>query len=225
MTETKIALVKNESIGKLVQKMGIHKWFVISKEAEEKGLRTNIKKLGCLFEAFIGALFLNFNKITVDDEDINTFGNSNANIIMSGYSVCTRFIEKVFEEYVNWNDLLSENNNYKNIFQVIIQREFKVTPDYILLNKEIDEHTGMNRPQNDYHTCVFVCCGGNTIHNTPISEAICFTSLENGFESMHDLLKYNNGFFIRFGSSTHSTKKKAEQEACRKSIQLIKTAL
>ena len=62
MTEKKIALVKNEAIGKLAYEMGLHKWYVISKHAEEKKTRTNLKKLGCLFEAFLGALFLDFNK-------------------------------------------------------------------------------------------------------------------------------------------------------------------
>jgi len=60
MTEKKIALVKNESIGKLALEMGLHKWYIISKHAEEKKTRTNLKKLGCLFEAFLGALFLDF---------------------------------------------------------------------------------------------------------------------------------------------------------------------
>ena len=36
MTEKKIALVKNESIGKLAYEMGLHKWYIISKHAEEK---------------------------------------------------------------------------------------------------------------------------------------------------------------------------------------------
>ena len=33
-----------------------------------KKTRTNLKKLGCLFEAFLGALFLDFNKINIKDE-------------------------------------------------------------------------------------------------------------------------------------------------------------
>ena len=40
LTEKKIALVKNEHIGKLALEMGLHKWFIISKHAEEK------KKIG-----------------------------------------------------------------------------------------------------------------------------------------------------------------------------------
>ena len=69
MTEKKIALVKNESIGKLALEMGLHKYYIISKHAEEKKTRTNLKKLGCLFESFLGALFLDFNKIQIKDED------------------------------------------------------------------------------------------------------------------------------------------------------------
>ena len=36
MTEKKIALVKNDHIGKLAYDMGLHKWLIISKNAEEK---------------------------------------------------------------------------------------------------------------------------------------------------------------------------------------------
>lgn len=217
MTEAKISLVKNESLGKLVQKIGLHKWFIISKEAEEKGLRTNIKKLGCLFEAFVGALFLNFNKIVVDDEDIINHEKNNGKKVMNGFNICTLFIEKVFETYIDWNELLGETTNYKNVFQVIIQKEFQVTPNYVLLNN----NTLDNKPQNTYNSCVFVCCGNVTIHNTPIDNADHYQNLSKGFETMHDLLKTQGGFMIKFADASHSTKKKAEQEACRMSISMI----
>ena len=67
MTEKKIALVKNESIGRMAYEMGLNKWLILSRNAEEKKTRTNLKKLGCLFEAFLGALFLDFNKISIED--------------------------------------------------------------------------------------------------------------------------------------------------------------
>ena len=47
MTEKKIALVKNEAIGKLAYEMRLHKFYIMSKHAGEKGTRTNLKKLGC----------------------------------------------------------------------------------------------------------------------------------------------------------------------------------
>ena len=45
MTEKKIALVKNESIGKMIYEMGLNKWYIMSANAEEKKTRTNLKKL------------------------------------------------------------------------------------------------------------------------------------------------------------------------------------
>ena len=65
MTEKKISLVKNDHIGKLAYKMGINKWYIISKNAEEKKIRSNYKKLGCLFEALLGALYLDANDIKI----------------------------------------------------------------------------------------------------------------------------------------------------------------
>ena len=45
MTEKKIALVKNEAIGKLVYEMGINKWYIMSKNAEEKKNKNQLKKI------------------------------------------------------------------------------------------------------------------------------------------------------------------------------------
>ena len=36
MTEKKIALVKNESIGRMAYEMGLNKWYIMSGNAEEK---------------------------------------------------------------------------------------------------------------------------------------------------------------------------------------------
>ena len=43
MTEKKIALVKNESIGRMAYEMGLHEWLIMSKNAEQKQTRTNLK--------------------------------------------------------------------------------------------------------------------------------------------------------------------------------------
>ena len=98
MTEKKIALVKNEAIGRIAYEMGLHKWFILSKNTEEKQTRTNLKKLGCLFESFLGALFLDFNKIKVHDED-GWFDN--VFLTGPGFQMVQIFVENVFEKHVN----------------------------------------------------------------------------------------------------------------------------
>ena len=213
MTEKKIALVKNEHIGKLAYQIGLQKYFVISKNAEEKNTRTNVKKLGCLFEAFVGALFLDYNRIQINDES-NWFNNLFSS--GPGFQMAQIFVENVFEAHVNWTDLIKNDENYKNQLQVIIQKEFKLTPDYI----EIDKNKEYELSDKIYTMGVFICFGQN-IHNVNINECICFDTL-NSFQKIHNLLLNNDKLLIFLSKGSNKIKKKAEQLACEKAIEIIK---
>ena len=122
MTEKKIALVKNEAIGKLAYEMRLHKFYIMSKHAEEKGTRTNLK-LGCLFESFIGALFLDANKIDIYDD--NGYFQNVFTCTGPGFQCAQIFIENIFEKHVDWVELIQNDYNYKNILQVKIQKNLK----------------------------------------------------------------------------------------------------
>lgn len=212
MTEKKIALVKNEAIGKLAVDMGLHKWFVMSTHAEFKQTRTNLKKLGCLFESFLGALFLDFNKISVKDEDgwfKNTF------VTGPGFQMAQIFIESIFEKHVNWIDLIRNDDNYKNILQVIIQKTFKTTPDYL----EISMHTH----ETGYHTGVFLCLGVPS-HSIRPSDAISLTHFSS-LSNIHDYMSINGKIVVFLGEGRHKVKKQAEQMSCQMAITNIKVLL
>ena len=207
MTEKKIALVKNEHIGYLANEMNLHKYLIISKHAEEKKTRTNLKKLGCLFEAFLGALFLDFNKIEVDDENgwfENVFSCG------PGFQMAQIFVENIYETHVDWTKLISTDDNYKNILQVIIQKEFKTTPDYLEIEHEHDY---------GYTMGVYICLG-KTVHNFKQNEAIPYVEF-NSFSSIHEYIEKNNNIMIFLTSAHHKIKKKAEQIACELAINLL----
>ena len=200
MTEKKIALVKNEAIGKLAYEMKLNNWYIISKHAEEKKTRTNLKKLGCLFEAFLGALFLDHNKIIVNDEE-KWFEN----LFMTGpgFQAAQIFIEKVYEHHVNWIELIKNDDNYKNILQVKVQKTFKTTPDYLEINHDID--TG-------YHMGVFICLG-QPIYQVNYKDAVQFSEY-GSFQGIIDELEKEGKVFVFMGEGIHKIKKKAEQIAC-----------
>jgi dsRNA-specific ribonuclease len=205
MTEKKIALVKNESIGRIAYEMGLHKWLILSKHAEMKQTRTNLKKLGCLFESFLGALFLDFNKISVRDED-EWF--SKLFVCGPGFQMAQVFVETVFEKHVDWINLIRNDDNYKNILQVIIQKEFKVTPHYL----EIEDHN----VENGYFMGVFLCLG-QPIHETNVRDALPVTYF-NDFSQIHEYMAHHGKLFMFLGEGKHKIKKKAEQVACEEAI-------
>ena len=205
MTEKKIAIVKNEAIGRIAYEMGLHKWLILSKHAEEKKIRTNLKKLGCLFESFLGALFLDYNKRVVNDED-GWF--QDMFVTGPGFQMVQKFIENIFEKHINWTNLIQNDDNFKNILQVKIQKEFKVTPHYIELEHDVDV---------GYRMGVFLCIG-QPIHDMDWKSATQFSELKS-FQAIQDAIQQNDGkVFVFFGEGTHKIKRKAEQEACDQTI-------
>ena len=207
MTEKKIAVVKNEAIGKLALEMGLHKYYIISKHADEKRTRTNLKKLGCLFEAFLGALFLDFNKIDVNDEE-GWF--KNVFVTGPGFQMAQIFIESVFEKHIDWVKLIQDDDNYKNILQVKIQKKFQDTPHYIEINH--NDETG-------YEMGVYLCLG-QKIHAVRKEDATHFNTF-GSFENIHKQLEMNGKIFVFLGSGVHKIKRKAEQMACEETLKLL----
>ena len=186
MTEKKINLVKNDHIGKLAYKIGLHKWLLLSKNSEEKKNRCNYKKLGCLFESFLGALFLDTNE-TCDE----TF------LMGNGIQYCQLFIENVFNALVDWNEILENDDNYKNIFQVKIQKEFKCTPEYKIINQDDELRYTMG---------VYLCLGNDPCVSFDLIKTL-------------DAIKPTST--IHFGTGVHKIKKKAEQLACLDALKKI----
>ena len=208
MTEKKIALVKNEHIGKLAYEMRLHKWLLLSRHAEEKNTRVNLKKLGCLFESFLGALFLDVNKLSIKDEE-NWF--QNVFVTGPGFQMAQKFVENIFEKHVDWTELIKNDYNYKNKFQVLIQKEFKTTPEYVELEHDIE---------NGYEMGVYLCLG-QELHEFNISESKDFNYFGT-FEAIQNYLKDNDKLLVFFGKAKHKIKKKAEQVACEQIIKNIK---
>jgi dsRNA-specific ribonuclease len=208
MTEKKIALVKNESIGKMAMEMGLHRWYILSKHAESKQTRTNLKKLGCLFEAFIGAMFLDLNKISVKDD-----GGWFENIFVTGpgFQFVQIFVENVFEKHVDWISLIQNDDNFKNILQVKIQKEFKVTPHYL----EMETHS----LEVGYHMGVYLCLG-QPIHMAKMEDAVSISSF-SCYGDIHQYMCQHHHALIFLGEGCHKIKKKAEQIACETAIRIL----
>jgi len=209
MTEKKIAIVKNEAIGKIALEMQLHKWVILSKHAEEKKTRTNLKKLGCLFESFLGAMFLDFNKMVVKDEN----GWFDTMFVTGpGFQMVQKFIENIFEQHIDWVALIQNDDNYKNILQVKIQKEFKVTPHYLEMSHDLD---------NGYRMGVYLCVG-QPIHSVDISCAVHINELKT-FECIQGYISnHNNTIFVFLGEGQHKIKRKAEQIACEMALVNIK---
>ena len=121
------------------------------------------------------------------------------------------FIEKVYENHVNWIELIKNDDNYKNILQVKVQKTFKTTPDYLEINHDID--TG-------YHMGVSICLG-QPIYQVNHKDAVQFSEY-GSFQAIIDEFEKEGKVFVFMGQGIHKIKKKAEQIACEIALSKIK---
>jgi hypothetical protein len=88
-----------------------------------------------------------------------------------------KFVENIFEKHIDWIALIQNDDNYKNILQVKIQKEFKVTPHYLEI-----EHD----PENGYRMGVYLCLG-QPIHAVNLHHATHIDYVKT-FKEIQDML-------------------------------------
>jgi len=212
MTDVKIKIVKNEAIGKLAEKIGLNKWMIMSKHNEENNQRTNHKKLGCLFEAFIGAIFVDNNHTKMNDifndDDLErvcdlTTGLSEFSGL--GFQKAQVFVENVFDKYLDWQKIIKQNDNYKTIFQQIIQKKYATVPIYNLLSQD---------PSYGFYVGVYLSLNNKQL----ITEAMYNNCKKiESFNNSAEFNKYVNeseSVLIMLGTGKGKLKVNAEQNAC-----------
>lgn len=114
LTDLKKEIVCNETLGKLSEKIGLSKFYVISRHNEDICAgRNNTKKLGDILEAFIGALWTDTNY---------------------DFKVVYTFVVALVELYIDIPKILLNNRNYKEQFQKLYQSMFHLTPIYHMVS-------------------------------------------------------------------------------------------
>lgn len=121
MTDLKKEIVCNEMLGSLSQKIGLDKFYIISRHNEDVCAgRTNPKKLGDILEAFLGALWT--------DSDNN-------------FQIIYDFVVCLIEKYIDIPKILLNNRNFKEQLQKFYQAKFHHTPTYTIITSSLNSYT------------------------------------------------------------------------------------
>lgn len=121
LTDLKKEIVCNEMLGQLSQKIGLDKFYIISRHNEDncKG-RINTSKLSDIFEAFLGALWLDSKK---------------------NFHIVSIFVVSIIERYIDIPEILRNNRNFKEQLQKAYQSKFHHTPTYTVLSSTLTSYT------------------------------------------------------------------------------------
>jgi ribonuclease-3 len=114
-TSLRSNLVNNKMLGHLAEKIGMGKWLIVSRHVEDLcNGRRNLRILGSMLEAWIGALY----------RDLVVVDRGKAFARAFDWIVC------LFETHVDFAALISTNNNYKDVLLKFYQSSFHSPPKY-----------------------------------------------------------------------------------------------
>ena len=134
LTKMRTKLVNGEMLGFLASKIGFGEFAIMSRHIEDKCKgRTSQHILEDIFEAFVGAMFLDFNEI----DNYNLLDNFYSGI---GFQICEKFIMHVIEEHVDFSELILKNNNYKEM----VNKYFKDTYNSSINFSDVSVDGGLN---------------------------------------------------------------------------------
>ena len=126
LSKMRTKLVNKHALAYLTRVMKLEPYIIVSRFTEDMcGGRTKDRYLEDVFEALIGAIYLDFN-----NHKINIYNSFFAG---TGYQVAQRFILNLIEDEdtgLDFTDLILNDTNYKDQLIKYFQRVHKKTPTY-----------------------------------------------------------------------------------------------
>ena len=124
LTKMRSKLVRGEMLGSLAKMLNFGEFLIISRHIEDKCDGRNSESiLEDSFEAFLGAMFLDFN----ETDNYNLMDNFYSGI---GYQICEKFIIHFIEDKVDFADLIRRNTNYKEQLMRFFKEKYEQLPRY-----------------------------------------------------------------------------------------------
>jgi ribonuclease-3 len=119
MTNLRTEIVNNDRLGELAKKVGMAPWLIVSRHVEEAcDGRQNLRLLGSMFEAWLGALYYSAGK-----------GGR-------GFEAVQTFVINILEQHIYFVELITKNTNYKDQLLRWFQAEYHQPPRYKMVAEE-----------------------------------------------------------------------------------------
>ncbi len=128
LSKIRTRIVNGKMLGFLSNEIGFTKFAIISKQVEEANGRNNYKIMEDIFEAFIGALYIDFQ----NEEDKVILPKKIPLITLSGagYYIVEKWIIYIIENYIDFSELIIQKTNYKDMLVSYMQHSMQDTPKF-----------------------------------------------------------------------------------------------
>lgn len=116
LTQLRTKLVNGQRLGELARVVGLDKWVLVSKQIEDANGRNNTKILEDVFEAFIGAMFIDL-----------------------GFENTSSWIIGLIESQINFAELVCMTHSHKDVLVKHFQHTFNTLPKFTDVTNKSNE--------------------------------------------------------------------------------------
>jgi ribonuclease III len=130
LTKMRTKLVNGQMLAVLSKRIGLQKYVIISQQVEANDGRHNKNMLEDIFEAFIAAIFLDFNETRIKTKSMPDFSGV-------GFQIAEKWIIGVYEGMLDFAELIRSNQNYKDMLIKFCQYTYQFVPRFLEMDVSI----------------------------------------------------------------------------------------
>lgn len=131
LSRLRTKIVNGKMLGHLADLVGFPKFAILSKQIEDIQGRKNYKIMEDVFEAFIGAIYMDFQ---TDEDDVELPASvanlATAPFMGAGYYVAQAWITSILEKHIDFSDLIQAKTNYKDMLVRFMQQHNSDAPRF-----------------------------------------------------------------------------------------------
>lgn len=117
LTKLRAKLVKGNTLAMYADELDLNNLMLLGKRVRGQGIEESKSVLSDLFEALVGALYLDL-----------------------GYKPSSKFVRNVIEQYVDFDQIVNTLDNYKSLLLEFAQAEQMEIPTYAVISEEGPGH-------------------------------------------------------------------------------------
>jgi len=128
LSKIRTRIVNGKMLGFLSNEIGFPKFAIISKQVEEANGRNNYKIMEDIFEAFIGALYTDFQS---QEDSVKLPSKIQLTPLTgAGYYIAEKWIIYIIENYIDFSELIIQKTNYKDMLVSYMQHSMQDMPKF-----------------------------------------------------------------------------------------------
>ncbi len=112
LTQLRSRLVKGEMLASIGRNIGLMDYIELGERVKNQGIEHSESVLADAFEALVGAVFQDH-----------------------GYDPCRDFVERLYQEYVDFDELISARDNFKSMLLEMVQAKKMPAPIYRIVKE------------------------------------------------------------------------------------------